>query len=54
MNPFIGMSTDELALAYVRFSEFNDKEAVELVCEAYDEDTYADLRTFNISTRDFK
>ena len=54
VNPFVGMSTDELALAYVQFSESNDREAVEWVCEAYDEDTYVDLRTFDISTRDFK
>jgi len=53
-NPFRGCSHEELVLAYVQFSGYADREAVALVAEAYDEDTFIDLREFGISTRDFQ
>ena len=53
-NPFRGLYHDELVLAYLQFTACDDVEAVALVCDAYDEDTYLDLTPFGISTRDFQ
>ena len=53
-NPFRGCSHEELVLAYLQYSYDADREAVALVAEAYDEDTFLDLRSFGISTRDFQ
>jgi len=52
-NPFADFSHDELVLAYINFSYANDREAIGLVVEMYDIDTYIDLTSFGISTRDF-
>ena len=52
-NPFAEFSHDELVLAYVNFSYMKDVEAIDLVIEMYDIDTYIDLTSFGISTRDF-
>jgi|TARA_R100000479_G_scaffold18121_1_gene6893 hypothetical protein len=53
-NPFRGLYHDELVIAYLQFTACDDVEAVALVCDAYDEDTYLDLTPFGISTRDFQ
>jgi len=53
-NPFRGLAHDELVLSYLHMSDANDYEGVAMVAEAYDEDTFIDLRPFGISTRDFK
>ena len=53
-NPFRGLGHEELVIAYVQFSHHNDVEAVALVSDVYDEDTYLDLTCFGISTRDFQ
>ena len=53
-NPFRGCSHEELVLAYLFMSDEHDYEGVALVAEAYDEDTFIDLRPFGISTRDFQ
>ena len=53
-NPFRGLCHEELVLSFLYFVECNDVEAVALVCDAYDEDTYLDLTCFGISTRDFQ
>lgn len=53
-NPFRGCSHDELVLAYLFMSDEHDREGVALVADAYDEDTFIDLRPFGISTRDFQ
>ena len=53
-NPFRGCSHEELVLAYLFMSDEYDHEGVALVAEAYDEDTFIDLREFGISTRDFQ
>jgi hypothetical protein len=53
-NPFRGLSHDELVLSFLYFVECGDAEAVSLVSDAYDEDTYIDLRPFGISTSDYK
>ena len=53
-NPFRGCSHDELVLSYLFMSDANDREGVALVADAYDEDTFIDLRPFGISTRDFQ
>ena len=52
-NPFAEFSHDELVLAYVNFSCMKDVEAIDLIVEMYDIDTYIDLTPFGISTRDF-
>ena len=53
-NPFRGLFHDELVLAYLMYSACDDVEAVALVCDAYDEDTFIDLTSFGISTQDCK
>ena len=53
-NPFRGLAHDELVLSYLFMSDANDHEGVALVAEAYDEDTFIDLRPFGIATRDFQ
>ena len=53
-NPFRGLAHDELVLSYLYMSDTNDREAVAMVAEAYHEDTFIDLRSFGISTRDFQ
>ena len=52
-NPFAEFSHDELVLAYINFSCMKDVEAIDLIVEMYDIDTYIDLTSFGISTRDF-
>ena len=52
-NPFAEFSHDELVLAYINFSFMQDVEAIDLIVEMYDIDTYIDLTSFGISTRDF-
>jgi hypothetical protein len=54
LNPFVGMSVDELTESYVYFSAVEDSEAVSLVADAYDADIYMDLRSFgNMDLRSF-
>ena len=53
-NPFFGCSHEELVLAYLHMSDADDLEGVAMVAEAYHEDTFIDLRSFGISTRDFQ
>jgi len=53
-NPFRGCSHQELVLAYLFMNDAHDYEGVALVADAYDEDTFIDLRPFGISTRDFQ
>ena len=54
-NPFRGLSHEELVESYVYYSAIgDDTEAIELVGEAFDEDTYIDLTPFQISTRDYQ
>ena len=53
-NPFRGLAHDELVLSYLYMSDHRDHEGVALVAEAYDEDTFIDLRPFGIATRDFQ
>lgn len=53
-NPFRGCSHEELVLAYLFMSDEQDHEGVALVADAYDEDTFIDLRPFGIATRDFQ
>jgi hypothetical protein len=53
LNPFVGMSVDELTESYVYFSHIEDVEAVSLVADAYDADIYMDLRSFGIGSSDF-
>ena len=52
-NPFRGLCHEELVLSFLYFVECADVEAVALVCDAYDEDTYVDLTEFGISTSDY-
>jgi len=52
-NPFAEFSHEELVLAYINFSFMQDVEAIDLIVEMYDIDTYIDLTSFGISTRDF-
>ena len=53
-NPFRDLSHEELTEAYKYYYYTDDVEAVALVCDAYDEDTFIDLSDFGISTRDFQ
>jgi len=53
-NPFRGCSHDELVLSYLHMSDAEDREGVAMVADAYDEDTFIDLRPFGIATRDFQ
>jgi len=53
LNPFVGMSVDELTESYIYFSAVEDSEAVSLVADAYDADIYMDLRSFGIGSSDF-
>ena len=53
-NPFRGLAHDELVLSYLFMSDADDREGVALVADAYDEDTFIDLRHFGIATRDFQ
>ncbi len=53
-NPFRGLAHDELVLSYLYMTDHEDHEGVSLVAEAYDEDTFMDLRPFGIATRDFQ
>ena len=53
-NPFRGLAHDELVLSYLCMSDADDREGVAMVAEAYDEDTFIDLRPLGISTRDFQ
>jgi hypothetical protein len=52
-NPFRGLSVEELIESYLYFHIVEDKEAVSLVADAYDEDIYIDLRDFGIATTDY-
>ena len=51
-NPFRGLDHDELVIAYVQFSGSDDREAVALVADSYDEDVWMDLTEFGIGTTD--
>ena len=53
-NPFRECSHDELVLAYLFMNDEYDYEGAALVADAYDEDTFIDLRSFGIATRDFQ
>jgi len=44
---------EELIESYLYFHIVEDKEAVSLVADAYDEDIYIDLRDFGIATTDY-
>jgi hypothetical protein len=52
-NPFRGLSAEELVLAYVQYSDDEDPEAVRLVVDAYNEETFISLEGFGIGTQDF-
>lgn len=52
-NPFTQLCSEEKALAYCRFSDTGDKEAMRMIEDALDDDVYVDLREFKISTRDY-
>jgi hypothetical protein len=52
-NPFTQLCTQEKALAYCRYNDRGDKEAMRLIEDALDEDLYIDLREFQITTRDY-
>lgn len=52
-NPFRELNAEEKVLAYECFSDTDDREALRLIEDAWDEDVYIDLRSFGITTRDY-
>ena len=52
-NPFLQLCTEEKALAYCRYSDKGDTDAMRMIEDALDEDLYIDLREFQITTRDY-
>jgi hypothetical protein len=52
-NPFRELCADEKVLAYEHFADTDDREALRLIEDAWDEDVYIDLRSFGITTRDY-
>ena len=52
-NPFRELNAEEKILAYENFTHTDDREALRLIEDAWDEDVYIDLRSFGITTRDY-
>jgi len=52
-NPFRELNAEEKILAYENFTYTDDREALRLIEDAWDEDIYIDLRMFGITTRDY-
>ena len=52
-NPFRELCAEEKVLAYEYFTGTDDREALRLIEDAWDEDIYIDLRSFGITTRDY-
>ena len=52
-NPFRELCADEKVLAYEHFADTDDREALRLIEDAWDEDVHIDLRSFGITTRDY-
>ena len=51
-NPFRDLSTHELELAYISFSASDDREAVALVGDVYNEKTFIDVTQYGIGSSD--